>query len=105
MVCLYVKILRLNLILNVQYIKFFEFNGFIVFTIYTLCQVWWSPCPSRECPEDEEINLVLDECDDHCLLRDYSKPREENKGVTHIEQSIAVRPPTFITGPTNILQV
>lgn len=70
-----------------------------------MCQVWWSPCPSRECPEDEEINLVLDECDDHCLLRDYSVPREENKWVTKIEQSIAVRPPTFITGPTNPQQV
>ncbi|XP_050430525.1 uncharacterized protein LOC126839310 [Adelges cooleyi] len=60
--------------------------------------VWWSPCPSRECPEDEEINLVLDECDDHCLMRDNSVPREENKWGTKIEQSIAVRPPTFITG-------
>lgn len=63
--------------------------------------VWWSPCPSRECPEAEEINLVLDECDDHCLLRDYTVPRDENKGNTKIEQSIAVRPPTFITGLTN----
>ncbi|XP_050532954.1 uncharacterized protein LOC126900957, partial [Daktulosphaira vitifoliae] len=60
--------------------------------------VWWSPCPSRECPEDEEINLVLDECDDHCLMRDYSIPREENDLVPKIEQSIAVRPPTFIAG-------
>lgn len=70
-----------------------------------LYQVWWSPCPSRECPEDEEINLVLDECDDHCLLRDYTVPRDENKGITKIEQSIAVRPPTFITGLTNPQQV
>lgn len=70
-----------------------------------LFKVWWSPCPSRECPEDEEINLVLDECDDHCLLRDYSVPHEENKWMSKIEQSIAVRPPTFITGPTNPQQV
>lgn len=70
-----------------------------------MCQVWWSPCPSRECPEDEEINLVLDECDDHCLMRDYSVPPEEKKWPTTIEQSIAVRPPTFIAGPTNPQQV
>jgi len=39
------------------------------------------------------------------LLRDYTVPRDENKGVTKIEQSIAVRPPTFITGLTNPQQV
>jgi hypothetical protein len=31
-------------------------------------QVWWSPCPSRECPEEEEINIVVDSCVDYCLL-------------------------------------
>lgn len=31
-------------------------------------EVWWSPCPSRECPELEEIDIVVDECFDHCLL-------------------------------------
>jgi hypothetical protein len=31
-------------------------------------EVWWSPCPSRECPEEEEINVVVDQCLDHCLL-------------------------------------
>lgn len=32
-------------------------------------EVWWSPCPSRECPESEEIDVVLDMCVDHCLLQ------------------------------------
>ncbi|RZC39487.1 uncharacterized protein BDFB_000239, partial [Asbolus verrucosus] len=32
-------------------------------------EVWWSPCPSRECPEDEELDIVLDMCVDHCLLK------------------------------------
>lgn len=32
-------------------------------------EVWWSPCPSRECPEEEELDLVLDMCIDHCLLQ------------------------------------
>ncbi|CRK88289.1 CLUMA_CG002068, isoform A [Clunio marinus] len=31
-------------------------------------EVWWSPCPSRECPEEEELNIVVDSCIDHCLL-------------------------------------
>lgn len=47
---------------------------------------------------------MLDECDDHCLLRDNGVPREE-KWMTKIEQSIAVRPPTFVSGPTNPQQV
>lgn len=32
-------------------------------------EVWWSPCPSRECPEEEELDMVLDMCVDHCLLQ------------------------------------
>lgn len=32
-------------------------------------EVWWSPCPSRECPEAEELDVVLDKCIDHCLLK------------------------------------
>lgn len=31
-------------------------------------ELWWSPCPSRECPEEEEIDIVVDQCVDHCLL-------------------------------------
>jgi MFS_1 like family len=31
-------------------------------------EVWWSPCPSRECTDEEEINIVVDDCMDHCLL-------------------------------------
>lgn len=33
-------------------------------------EVWWSPCPSRECPVNEELDIVLDLCYDHCLLKD-----------------------------------
>ncbi|XP_047984965.1 uncharacterized protein LOC125225342 [Leguminivora glycinivorella] len=37
-------------------------------------EIWWSPCPSRECPdEDEQVDFVLDRCIDHCLL---SEPTE-----------------------------
>ncbi|ENN74204.1 uncharacterized protein LOC109540938 [Dendroctonus ponderosae] len=38
-------------------------------------EVWWSPCPSRECPEAEEIDVVLDMCIDHCLLK---KQQQQN---------------------------
>ncbi|XP_073991086.1 uncharacterized protein isoform X2 [Rhodnius prolixus] len=56
-------------------------------------EVWWSPCPSRECPEEEELNLVLDDCQDYCLLRNSTKKPSLLAGI---HQSIAVRPPTFI---------
>lgn len=39
--------------------------------------MWWSPCPSRECPEQEEINVVVDSCVDHCLLLELN-PKIEN---------------------------
>lgn len=31
-------------------------------------ETWWSPCPSRECPEEDKINLIINQCVDHCLL-------------------------------------
>lgn len=31
-------------------------------------EVWWSPCPSRECPDDEQLNIIVDQCLDHCLM-------------------------------------
>ncbi|XP_075992975.1 uncharacterized protein LOC142987902 [Anticarsia gemmatalis] len=32
-------------------------------------EIWWSPCPSRECPgEDETVDFVLDRCVDYCQL-------------------------------------
>lgn len=43
-------------------------------------EVWWSPCPSRECPEQEEINVVVDSCIDHCLLL------EQNPNIEIIQQ-------------------
>ena len=36
--------------------------------IFVHVQLWWSPCPSRECPEEEEIDIVVDQCLDHCIL-------------------------------------
>ncbi|XP_076261099.1 major facilitator superfamily domain-containing protein 6-like [Rhynchophorus ferrugineus] len=36
-------------------------------------EVWWSPCPSKECPEEEDIDVVLDMCVDHCLLKRNQK--------------------------------
>lgn len=40
--------------------------------------VWWSPCPSRRCPEEEELDVVLDMCVDHCLL----KPKTTQNNIT-----------------------
>ncbi|KAJ2940630.1 hypothetical protein O0L34_g14735 [Tuta absoluta] len=34
-------------------------------------EIWWSPCPSRECPDEEDrVDFVLDRCVDHCLNRE-----------------------------------
>jgi len=33
-----------------------------------LMEVWWSPCPSRECPDEEELEVVLERCFSHCEL-------------------------------------
>ncbi|KAL0851487.1 hypothetical protein ABMA28_007282 [Loxostege sticticalis] len=38
-------------------------------------EIWWSPCPSRECPdEDETVDFVLDRCVDHCKLSRPTDP-------------------------------
>ncbi|BES92459.1 Major facilitator superfamily domain containing [Nesidiocoris tenuis] len=55
-------------------------------------EVWWSPCPSRECPQEEDVDLVLDDCLDHCTLIN----KEEMSFLVGVHQSIAVRPPTFL---------
>ncbi|KNC27653.1 hypothetical protein FF38_07092, partial [Lucilia cuprina] len=33
-------------------------------------EVWWSPCPSRECPEEPELELAVNQCVDYCLLQE-----------------------------------
>ncbi|XP_065202542.1 uncharacterized protein LOC135832927 [Planococcus citri] len=58
-------------------------------------EVWWSPCPSRECPEKEELNLVVDKCEDHCLLYfPNNSTYFPHKSMVKVEPSIAVRPYT-----------
>ncbi|RZF43442.1 hypothetical protein LSTR_LSTR001703 [Laodelphax striatellus] len=58
-----------------------------------MVEVWWSPCPSRECPEEEELNMVLDDCVDHCLLQPKISPKSKFiiSSFPH-HQSIAVPP-------------
>ncbi|KAI8438141.1 hypothetical protein MSG28_010768 [Choristoneura fumiferana] len=60
-------------------------------------EIWWSPCPSRECPdEDEQVDFVLDRCIDHCMLsRPAGSPvdpsDDEDDLDFHISQKI--KPP------------
>lgn len=54
-------------------------------------EVWWSPCPSRECPVNEEINIVVDSCVDYCLLV------EPNPKIEVIPQS-PTKSPIFRNG-------
>ncbi|XP_030241784.1 uncharacterized protein LOC108649840 isoform X1 [Drosophila navojoa] len=37
-------------------------------------EVWWSPCPSRECPEEPELDLAVHQCVDYCLMQEQKKP-------------------------------
>lgn len=63
-----------------------------------LPQIWWSPCPSRECPDEEEqVDFVLDRCVDHCMLSRPTEspaidPADEKDDIgVHISQKI--KPP------------
>ncbi|XP_001996468.3 uncharacterized protein LOC6570215 isoform X1 [Drosophila grimshawi] len=38
-------------------------------------EVWWSPCPSRECPEEPELDLAVHECVDYCLMQEQVNPQ------------------------------
>ncbi|XP_030383555.1 uncharacterized protein LOC115631057 isoform X2 [Scaptodrosophila lebanonensis] len=38
-------------------------------------EVWWSPCPSRECPEEPELELAVHQCVDYCLLQEQVNPK------------------------------
>ncbi|XP_017076812.2 uncharacterized protein LOC108111759 isoform X1 [Drosophila eugracilis] len=37
-------------------------------------EVWWSPCPSRECPEEPELELAVHQCVDYCLMQEQVNP-------------------------------
>ncbi|XP_026461560.1 uncharacterized protein LOC113363284 [Ctenocephalides felis] len=47
-------------------------------------EVWWSPCPSRECPEEEVVDLVVDQCVEHCLLFASEEPENPLAGSKDI---------------------
>ncbi|XP_016945288.2 uncharacterized protein [Drosophila suzukii] len=38
-------------------------------------EVWWSPCPSRECPEEPELELAVHQCVDYCLMQEQVNPK------------------------------
>ncbi|XP_017849177.1 uncharacterized protein LOC108604281 isoform X1 [Drosophila busckii] len=38
-------------------------------------EVWWSPCPSRECPEEPELDLAVHQCVDYCLMQEQANPQ------------------------------
>ncbi|XP_021942576.1 uncharacterized protein LOC110841378 isoform X2 [Zootermopsis nevadensis] len=65
-------------------------------------EVWWSPCPSRECPEEEELDMILADCMDHCLLADNPTLRTESKKQAIIAPT-AITPPQVDTTSTIIV--
>lgn len=40
-------------------------------------EVWWSPCPSRECPEEPELDLAVNQCVDYCLLQEQQQQQQQ----------------------------
>ncbi|XP_004521922.1 uncharacterized protein LOC101449436 isoform X1 [Ceratitis capitata] len=40
-------------------------------------EVWWSPCPSRECPEEPELDLAVSQCVDYCLLQEQQQQQQQ----------------------------
>lgn len=51
-----------------------------------MVKIWWSPCPSRECPEEVTVDLILDGCVKHCSLLDASA------GTTSVPEQILSTP-------------
>lgn len=47
-------------------------------------EVWWSPCPSRNCPDMEELDIVLELCVDHCLLKDAQMMKKLKEDGTEV---------------------
>nr|CAD7397203.1 unnamed protein product [Timema cristinae] len=44
--------------------------------------VWWSPCPSRLCPEEKEFDIILAGCVDYCMPQDKDDSfSEENSDI------------------------
>lgn len=58
--------------------------------------MWWSPCPSRECPDEEELNIIVDLCVDHCVLLEL----EQNPKIEIIPQQ-STKSPVIRTGNAN----
>ncbi|XP_026758789.1 uncharacterized protein LOC113518188 [Galleria mellonella] len=63
-------------------------------------EIWWSPCPSRECPdEDETVDFVLDRCVDHChLFRPTESPASDpadDKDDLDFHISHKIQPPNL----------
>ncbi|XP_030030821.2 uncharacterized protein LOC115447752 [Manduca sexta] len=65
-------------------------------------EIWWSPCPSRECPdEDETVDFVLDRCVDHCqLYRPTESPaidptEDDDKDDLNFHISHKIQPPNL----------
>ncbi|XP_038207572.1 uncharacterized protein LOC119829246 [Zerene cesonia] len=61
-------------------------------------EIWWSPCPSRECPdEDEQVDFVLDRCLDHCMITETSPTSAPTDVKNEIDFPIAhkIHPPNL----------
>lgn len=50
--------------------------GFVMNIPNDSMEVWWSPCPSRNCPEERNLTITLTKCIDYCKLKGRKKSKK-----------------------------
>lgn len=58
--------------------------GFVMKGPEDIVEVWWSPCPSRKCPEPPMVDIVLDNCVDYCKLKKNKKKIKKRKTINEV---------------------
>ncbi|XP_055376388.1 uncharacterized protein LOC129608737 isoform X2 [Condylostylus longicornis] len=72
-------------------------------------ELWWSPCPSRECPEEKEMMLIVDQCFDHCLLFEQNpkieilSPKPSGSVGKRVPKANSLKTATTTTTTTTVL--
>ncbi|XP_017130226.1 uncharacterized protein LOC108147949 isoform X2 [Drosophila elegans] len=63
-------------------------------------EVWWSPCPSRECPEEPELELAVHQCVDYCLMQEQVNPQLYTNTMPPTTTTITTTQRTQLTATT-----
>ncbi|XP_030556862.1 uncharacterized protein LOC115759887 isoform X1 [Drosophila novamexicana] len=63
-------------------------------------EVWWSPCPSRECPEEPELDLAVYQCVDYCLMQEQVNPELYSDVAQHDRSTTRTTTTRAMLGPS-----